>query len=87
MVYSARMFWVLQFPDISAHVSSILHMAGGNDIMSRHIPRDNMTLVCSGKNHKSEALHKNIYPETGIMKKKQNFWLAQKQTHWSMESN
>lgn len=46
-------------------------MAGGNDIMSRHIPRDNMTLVCSGKNHKSEALHKNIYPETGIMKKTQ----------------
>lgn len=43
-------------------------MAGGNNIMSPHIPRDNMTLVCSGKNHKSEALHKNIYPETGSMK-------------------
>lgn len=44
-------------------------MAGGNDIMNPHIPRDNMTLVCSGKNYKSEALHKNIYLETGIMKK------------------
>lgn len=68
MVYSAQMLWVLQFPDISAHVSSILHRADGDNIMSLHIPTDNMTLVCSEKNHKSEALQKNIYPETASLK-------------------